>query len=153
MICIDVAKRIIRRDTAEAEYHQSMQQAYPIHPELFERLYGDWSTLERFQRTRGVLRLMAEVIHNLWINNDQSLLIMPGSIPLWSAPVKNEILQYLPDNFPTIVDTDIDGTNSKPYQIDREVAQLGKHVASRRVARSIFMGSAPTVTEQGARGV
>jgi len=30
-----------------------------IHPELFARLYEDWSTLEGFQRTRGVLRLIA----------------------------------------------------------------------------------------------
>jgi predicted AAA+ superfamily ATPase len=39
-------------------YRASMRTAYPIHPELFDRLYKDWSTLERFQRTRGVLRLM-----------------------------------------------------------------------------------------------
>ena len=41
------------------------QSAYPIHPELFDRLYHDWSTLDRFQRTRGVLRLMSAVIHEL----------------------------------------------------------------------------------------
>jgi predicted AAA+ superfamily ATPase len=34
-------------------------------PELFARLYEDWSTLEGFQRTRGVLRLMAAVISAL----------------------------------------------------------------------------------------
>ena len=69
------------RDAAEGDYRRKMQQAYPIHPELFERLYEDWSTLERFQRTRGVLRMMASVIHRLWIDGDQSLMIMPGSIP------------------------------------------------------------------------
>ena len=30
--------------------------ACPIHPEMFDRLYNDWSTLDKFQRTRGVLR-------------------------------------------------------------------------------------------------
>ena len=67
-----------------------------------------WSTLDRFQRTRGVLRLMATVIHSLWTNNDQSLMIMPSSIPLWSATVRNEMLRYLPENWPAIVDADID---------------------------------------------
>jgi predicted AAA+ superfamily ATPase len=43
-------------------YHDQLTRAYPIHPELFARLYGDWSTLDGFQRTRGVLRLMALVI-------------------------------------------------------------------------------------------
>ncbi len=45
--------------TSEAEYRRRMELSYPIHPELFDRLFGDWSTLDKFQRTRGVLRLMA----------------------------------------------------------------------------------------------
>jgi len=50
----------------EEEYRRKLENAYPIHPELFDRLFGSWSTLEKFQRTRGVLRLMAAVIHALW---------------------------------------------------------------------------------------
>ena len=142
------------RDVAEGDYRRKMRQAYPIHPELFDRLYEDWSTLERFQRTRGVLRMMASVIHQLWIDGDQSLMIMPGSIPLWNKTVQSEMVRYLPQNFAPVVDVDIDGTGSKPYQIDQDVRQLGKYTASRRVARSIFMGSAPTVSSsQRVRGV
>ena len=88
------------RDAAEGEYQRKMRQAYPIHPELFERLYQDWSTLERFQRTRGVLRMMASVIHRLWIDGDQSLMIMPGSIPLWNKTVQTELVRYLAGEFP-----------------------------------------------------
>ena len=43
----------------ESDYERRLAAAYPIHPELFDRLYGEWSTLDKFQRTRGVLRLMA----------------------------------------------------------------------------------------------
>jgi len=43
----------------EADYEKRLKAAYPIHPEIFDRLYTDWSTLVTFQRTRGVLRLMA----------------------------------------------------------------------------------------------
>lgn len=50
----------------EGSYKRRLENAYPIHPELFDRLYNDWSTLDKFQRTRGVLRLMAKVIHSLW---------------------------------------------------------------------------------------
>ena len=138
---------------AEGDYLRRMQEAYPIHPELFARLYEDWSTLDRFQRTRGVLRLMATVIHRLWQDNDQSLLIMPGSIPLWAATVRNEMLRYLPENWPAIVDADIDGEDSKPYQIDKGIPTLGQYTASRRVARAIFVGSAPSVAGQSVRGV
>ena len=70
-----------------------MKSAYPIHPELFDRLYEDWSTLERFQRTRGVLKLMASVIHELWEKDDQSLLILPGMVPLNSSRVRYRLNQ------------------------------------------------------------
>src|SRR6185295_21012 len=43
----------------EPDYERRLKAAYPIHPEVFDRLYSDWSTLVKFQRTRGVLRLMA----------------------------------------------------------------------------------------------
>ncbi len=138
---------------AEGDYLRRMQEAYPIHPELFARLYEDWSTLDRFQRTRGVLRLMATVIHRLWTDNDQSLMIMPASIPLWAATVRNEMLRYLPENWPAIVDADIDGEDSKPYQIDKSIPTLGQYAASRRVARAIFVGSAPSVAGQSVRGI
>lgn len=137
----------------EGDYYRRMQEAYPIHPELFARLYEDWSTLERFQRTRGVLRLMATVIHRLWTDNDQSLLIMPSSIPLFASSVRHEMLRYLPENWSAIVDTDIDGLDSKPYQIDSNNPTQGQYTASRRVARSIFIGSAPSVAGQSVRGI
>ncbi len=138
---------------SEGDYLLRMKSAYPIHPELFDRLYQDWSTLERFQRTRGVLRLMAAVIHALWSREDQSLLIMPGTIPLDVDTVRNEMLRYLPEGWSAIVDTDIDGVRSRPYAIDGEVPALGRYAASRRVARSIFVGSAPSVVGQSVRGV
>jgi uncharacterized protein len=137
---------------AEGEYYRRMEAAYPIHPELFDRLYQDWSTLDSFQRTRGVLRLMANVIHELWLRNDHSLMIMPGSIPLDASKVRNEVLRYLPDIWHAVVDTDIDGDSATPPLIDNEIPTLGQHSASRRIARTVFMGSAPSVAEQGVRG-
>ncbi len=68
--------------TREGAYQRRLEAAYPIHPELFDRLYNDWSTLDKFQRTRGVLRLMAAVIHELWERQDGALLILPASIPI-----------------------------------------------------------------------
>jgi len=138
---------------SEREYIDRMKSAYPIHPELFDRLYEDWSTLERFQRTRGVLRLMAAVIHELWRGNDRSLMIMPGTIPLDETPVRNELLRYLPDTWSAVVDVDIDGPESRPYRIDGNIPALGRYSAARRVARTIFIGSAPSVAAQKIRGL
>ena len=96
-------------ECGETAYEERIKAAYPIHPEVFERLYSDWSTLQNFQRTRGVLRLMATVIHSLWENGDRSPLIMPANLLLDDPSVQSEINHYLPDNWPPVIERDIDG--------------------------------------------
>jgi hypothetical protein len=76
-----------------------MKAAYPIHPEIFDRLYNDWSTLVKFQRTRGVLRLMAAVIHSLWEKGDRNPLILPANISIDDPRVQSELTRYLSDNW------------------------------------------------------
>lgn len=127
----------------ESEYEKRIQSAYPIHPEVFDRLYTDWSTLVKFQRTRGVLRLMAAVIHTLWENGDRNPLILPSTIPIDDGRVQSELTRYLSDNWAPIIEKDVDGGGSLPLRIDGEVPNLGKHHATRRVARTIYLGSAP----------
>jgi len=129
----------------EADYERRMRDAYPIHPELFDRLYSDWSSLDKFQRTRGVLRLMAKVIHSLWERHDQSLLIMPAHVPMDDLQVQSELTRYLDDNWIPVIDKDVDGANSLPLSLDRNHPNLGRYSACRRVSRTIYMGSAPTL--------
>jgi|HigsolmetaAR203D_1030402.scaffolds.fasta_scaffold02416_4 hypothetical protein len=140
-------------EARELEYKQRLISCYPIHPEVFDRLYEDWATLERFQRTRGVLRLMAAVIHELWMGNDASLMIMPGSIPLDVPSVRDELTRHLPEGWNALIDREIDGKKSIPYQKDQAVPRYGQKLAARRVARTIMLGSAPTVRAQAVRGI
>jgi predicted AAA+ superfamily ATPase len=126
------------------DYEKRIQAAYPIHPEIFDRLYSDWSTLVKFQRTRGVLRLMAAVIHSLWEKGDRNPLILPSTVPIDDARVQSELTRYLSDNWAPIIEKDVDGPNSLPFKIDAEQPNLGKLHATRRVARTIYLGSAPT---------
>ena len=127
----------------EGSYAKRIQDAYPIHPELFDRLYEDWSSLEEFQRTRGVLRLMACVIHTLWNRDDRSLLIMPGLLPVDEPTVESEMTRYLSPNWPVIIEKDVDGPNALPTRMDKESKRYGQIWATRRVARTVYMGSAP----------
>lgn len=128
----------------EAEYERKIKAAYPIHPEVFDRLYQDWAGLVKFQRTRGVLRLMASVIHTLWERDDRSVLILPANLPVDDLRVQSELTRYLPDGWDTVIEKDVDGENSLPLKVDREKPNLGRYSAARRVARSVFLGSAPT---------
>lgn len=140
-------------EAKETEYEKRLVSCYPIHPEVFDSLYEEWATLERFQRTRGVLRFMAAVIHELWMGNDASAMIMPGSIPLDVPNVRDELTRYLDESWNAIVDKEVDGKNSIPYQKDKGNERYGRLMASRRVARTIMLGSAPTNRGQAVRGI
>jgi len=124
----------------DGNYEQRLKAAYPIHPEVFDRLYSDWSTLAKFQRTRGVLRLMATVIHCLWERNDRNPLMLPCHIPIDDQRVQFELTRYLPDNWTPVIEKDVDGPNALPLRIDGEIGNLGKFQACRRVARTHLHG-------------
>ena len=126
-----------------ADYERRIQAAYPIHPEIFDRLYTDWSTLVKFQRTRGVLRLMASVIHSLWRRATAT------AHPALDRPHRRLARPVRVDALPLrqltpIIAGDVDGPNSVPLKIDGEITNLGKLRATCRAARTIYLGSAPT---------
>ena len=133
---------------SEEDYRRKLEKSYPIHPELFDQLYTSWGSLEKFQRTRGVLRLMAQVIHELWMGNDPSVMIMPGSVAISTARVEPELLHYLNIAWQGIIAGDVDGPSSTPYKVDQSAPNLNRYSATRRVARAVFMATAPSDGQQ-----
>lgn len=131
------------QETQDSKYFERLVHAYPIHPEVFDRLYEDWSTLDNFQRTRGVLKLMAKVIHRLWKDGNNDPLIMPGSVPLMDADTRNEAIYYLPQGWDPVIERDVDGERSETWEIENKDTRFGSVQACRRTARAIFLGSAP----------
>ena len=93
-------------------------QAYPIHPEVFDRLYEDWTTLQSFQRTRGVLKLMAKVIYRLWKDQNQDLMILPGSLPLYDSNTRNELTYYLAPGWDAVLERDVDGDRAETTELE-----------------------------------
>ena len=125
-------------------YKGKLVDCYPIHPEVFDRLFEDWSLISKFQRTRGVLRLMAVAIRQLYSANSNDVLIMPGSLPLAYEPFKQELLNTLSGRWEPAVQ-ELDGVNSKAHEADLAVGRFSRYGdgAATRVARTIFFGSAP----------
>lgn len=137
-------------ETRESTYLTRLEQCYPIHPEIFDRLYLDWAgNVDRFQRTRGVLKLMADCIYRLWEANDPWPLIMPGSLPLADRAVKQQMIGYLNEMWNSPLDGDIDGAGSEAAKVDGETPRYGQLQASRRLTRTVFLGSAPASQQQG----
>ena len=142
-------------ETQETRYFGRLCQAYPIHPEVFDRLYEDWTTIEGFQRTRGVLKLMAKVIARLWKADNTDFVILPGSLPLVDSDVRNEMTYLLPPGWDPVIEGDIDGDRAETTELEGKEPRFGQFNAARRVARTLFLGTAPSsvAAKPGIRGL
>lgn len=140
-------------DSRKKYYKERLLSCYPIHPQLFDFFYEQWTGLEKFQKTRGVLRLMAKVLHNLWMMRDNGAMILPSDIPLCDKPVRDELTKLLKGNWGSIVDAEVDGDGSKAFKLDDSKSKFGKFKAARKISRTIFMGTAPSSRESTVRGL
>ena len=135
-------RRSYPQGCGEQAYLDRMKACYPIHPEIFERLYSDWSTLTQFQRTRGVLRMMASCVSYLYRQSDSSPLIMPSNLPIRDPAMASEFERLLPGNWaPVISEADSDGGRADRIDETERFARAGG--AAKKTARAIFLGSAP----------
>lgn len=73
---------------------------------------------------------------------------MPGSVAISSARVEPELLHYLDTSWQSIIAGDVDGITSTPYKVDQSAPNLNRYSATRRVARAVFMGTAPTHSQE-----
>ena len=137
---------------SDQHYLQRMKDCYPIHPEIFDRLFEDWAVIPGFQRTRGVLRIMATCISRLYQEQDPSLLIMPANLTLDDPALADEFTRLLArsgGNWDPVVQ-EVDSHGSRTDQIDRNsqsFIEVGS--AARRIARTIFLGSAASHAVKG----
>ncbi len=137
-------------EAREQRYLQRMKECYPIHPEIFDRLYSDWSSIPRFQRTRAVLRMLSICVSRLYLNADTSPMIMPANLTLSDPSLADEFANLLDDNWGPVL-SEIDSDNTGADRIDKESPQRfgGVGGAARRIARCVFLGSAPTGNVRG----
>ena len=136
-------------EVTEPQYLNRMKACYPIHPEIFERLYSDWSSIPRFQRTRAVLRMMATCISRLYLREDASPLIMPANLTLDDSVLANEFIPLLQGEWRPVL-TEVDSDGSRTDNIDqnaRRFMEIGG--AARRIARTVFLGSASSGAIRG----
>jgi uncharacterized protein len=142
-------------ETQEARFFDRLVHSYPIHPEVFSQLYEEWTTIENFQRTRGVLKLMAKVIYRLWKDDNRDLMILPSSLPLYDRSARDELICHLGPDWDPVIDRDIDGERSETTILETTEPRFGSVQAARRVARTVFLASAPSsvTTKPGIRGL
>lgn len=135
----------IDRDAA----YEQFKSCYPFHPSVISVFERKWQSLPRFQRTRGVLRLLA-----LWVSHNfqeehrkssQEPLISLGLAPLENPLFRAALFEQLGSSELEIpVTADITGKTSESHSIrlDKEGSEaIKKSQLHRKVATTIFFES------------
>jgi hypothetical protein len=127
----------------ERAYEAQLTAAYPVHPELFLMLQTDWGGLERFQKTRGVLKMMAQIVYRLWRDGHAAPMILPGDVPLTDDKVRANALVPLPNGYDAVISKEVANDLSKPAQIKARSPAIGKNRAVTRAATALLIATAP----------
>jgi len=126
-------------EVREGAYREKIERAYPFHPEFIDVLYERWGSFPTFQRTRGVLRLLAQVVGNLYEKKTLSPLIQSSLVDLGNMPARREFLKHIGNEYDSIIGADVTG---KAAQIDREMgSEYEKYGIARGLATVVFLYS------------
>ena len=123
-------------------YLEKLKRAYPFHPESLDVLNEVWSSIPQFQRTRGVLRMLALLIGDLY-KTDSNPLIQISSAKLSVRDFRSEVLEQLDARqFDAVIESDISGTGARAARIDEQgnLTYQREHIAE-GVATAIFFYS------------
>ena len=130
-------------------YRERFKASYPFQPEVIDVLYKRWGSFPTFQRTRGVLRLLALVVKSLKASNLPFISL--GDIDLSNKEIRRELIKHIGSEYDSVIASDITSSDSGAKKVD---ASLGSSYLSFRlgtkIATTIFMYSFSGGPEKGA---
>jgi len=134
----------------EIRYKEKIKKAYPFHPETIDVLFERWGAIPTFQRTRAVLRLLAEIIYDNFTRQDPSPLIRPANINLSNIRIRRMFIEHIGEVFESVLSSDIVGDNARTVKIDRQMgSEYAKFKVATGLATSIFFYSFPATERRG----
>ncbi|MEM5855411.1 MAG: DUF499 domain-containing protein [Candidatus Aenigmatarchaeota archaeon] len=137
-------------EVREISYKEKIKKAYPFHPEVINVLFERWGAIPTFQRTRGVLRLLAEVVSDLFKRQDPSPLIQPASINLANPRIRRMFVEHIGEIFESVLASDIVGDNARAVKLDRQMgSEYVRFGVATGLATSIFFYSFPATERRG----
>lgn len=130
-------------------YRERFLKSYPFQPEVIDVLYKRWGSFSTFQRTRGVLRLLALVVHSLVPLKRPYIRL--ADFNLSNEEIRRELIKHIGPEYDSIIAQDITSTNSGAKKVDRTMADsLRPYYFGTSVATTIFMYSFSGRPERGA---
>lgn len=138
--------KLLPDNIASEDIQKNIEECYPFHPRLIETAKERLGPLPEFQRSRGVLRLFARIVRDIWDQKVDLDLITAGDINWGSDRIRSDLLQRLRrEQFGSAVDADIEGHARK-----LDGGNKGIHY---RVASALLLESLPRNENSGLNGV
>ncbi|MFN3871106.1 MAG: AAA family ATPase, partial [Aquificaceae bacterium] len=148
---LDYAERegILPEGMQRSEYRQRFLNSYPFQPEVIDVLYKRWGSFPSFQRTRGVLRLLALVVHSLMGKNVPFIRL--SHFDLHNSDIREEFIKHIGREYDSVVSSDITSENSGAKKVDDDLGSPYRHYSyGTKVATTIFLYSFSGGIERGA---
>jgi len=131
-------------------YGDSVARSYPFHPELVRVLDKRLGDIPQFQRARGALKLLAEVVAGIYRDGDGCAIINVADLDYAVAPVLNHLTDGLGrGEFAGVASGDFAGPTSHAAAVDGDVFPSKPPYAT-RVARTVFTHSLEMKVNAGA---
>ena len=138
------------------EYANKIKKSYPFHPELIEMFRQRWGSDSRFQRTRGVLRLLASIVQDLWKRRDSLVgsqaLIHTSDVNLENlGSLTGTITNLMGSNWETVMLADVYGSSSNARKIDDAdpTSNIGQYHMTQGIATTLLMASVGAKQNKG----
>ena len=146
---VNYAKREGLLSNNEAiEYRERFLKSFPFKPEVIDILYKRWGSFPTFQRTRGALRLLSLVVHDLL--DERIPFIRLSDFRLENEEIRRELIKHIGSEWDSIFAQDITSQGAGAKKVDISVGESYRpYRLGTAVSTAIFMMSFSGRGEKG----
>ncbi|QJW97251.1 ATP-binding protein [Frigoriglobus tundricola] len=131
-------KNEVPPEASKAGFRDRLLAAYPFHPSLVDTFYLRWGSHNDFQRTRGVLRLLASIVGDLWQQREKTKqsqpLIQPCHVRWTIDALRASLTRLWGATYDSVVAADVIGDKANAVALDGE---RGRDYADERVSQGV----------------
>lgn len=133
-------ENLLPNNVQPSEYRDQFLASYPFIPDVIDVLYKRWGTFPHFQRTRGVLRLLAQVVASLKTSTKSFITL--ADFNLSNQEIRQELLKHIESTFNGVIASDITDKNSGAVKVNTKLGNAYQGLSlGTRTATAIFMYS------------
>lgn len=142
-------EKLLPEGVEKAHYREKFLKSFPFQPEVIDVLYKRWGSFPNFQRTRGVLRILALLVYSL--KDSKIPFIRLGDFSLENDEIRRELVNYIGQEYDSIISQDITSMGSGAKKVDRNLGDAYTSFSfGTKCATAIFMYSFSGGPERGA---